>query len=418
VSPDRASSQASRKQIYSAVAIFFFVVAVGTGMIKAWWLGQPLDLVLSDGRYYYAYLPSVVIDGDFDFTNQIREHWGPDFRPELLEARTPTGLVQNKYPIGLALTLTPAFLVGHVIALASDGWISADGYSWPYQLACLAFLEWLVYRTLIRVDRLLTERLGVPSGPVLVGLVTLALGTPYAYYACRQPFMVHVASAFWCTECVGVAAMVRSPRWFWVRLSFCGAMALVCRPTNMHLLPVVLAGVWRIVQTVGWRRTLACLPLACTAIVPIGLQMATWKTLGGRWVYYSYGDEGFDWMHPALWETLVSSRHGLFFWSPILALAIVGLIRIRDAFVWCWMLGGLFLWYANSSWHSWWFGDAFGARAFLELSGLFGAGLAALMAAMTTRGRGGVALASIIFNWVVMVLFIAHVIPHDAYLLP
>lgn len=274
---------------------------------------------------------------------------------------------------------------------------------------------------LVRADRLLTERLGVPASSVLAGLVVLAFGTPYAYYACREPFMVHALSAFWCMEFVAVAAAGnRGPGWFWPRLAFYGALAVVCRPTNVHLIPVAVVGAAEVVRAAGLWRTVLCLPLASIALVPIGLQLMTWRLLSGHWVYYSYGEEGFNWTRPALWETLFSSLHGLFFWSPILLIAVGGLLRARDPLIRCWLLGGVLLWYANSAWHCWWFGDAFGARAFLELSGLFGIGLALSFARLRDWPRLTVVLSvlAVVFNLVLMALYITHTVPRAGYLLP
>jgi hypothetical protein len=273
----------------------------------------------------------------------------------------------------------------------------------------------------MRADWLLTNRLGVSPRAVLAALITMALGTPYAYYACREPFMVHAVSAFWCTELVAVAAStLRGLLWFWPRLAFCGAMAVVCRPTNIHLVPVAIFGVLQVVRAAGLRQTLALLPLALVALIPVGLQVTAWRLLSGHWLYYSYGDESFDWTRPALWQTLFSSRHGLFFWSPILLVALAGLLRVRDRLIWSWMLGAAFLWYANSAWYCWWFGDAFGGRAFLELTALFGIGLALALERWCQQIWQMVLLASaaVAFNLGLMALYINHTIPRAGFLLP
>ncbi len=201
-----SGSPAERRWIYATLVGVFCLLAVVVAAGKALMTGQPFNLVTADGQFYYAYLPSVVIDGDLDFSNQIREHWGPDFRPALLDDRTATGQVRNKYPVGLALTLLPGFLLGHLVSLCSGGLFPADGYSIPYQLSCLAVIQFLVWRTLVRADRLMTERLRIPADATLFGLMVLAAGTQYAYYAFREPFMVHAVSGFWCMEVVALAS--------------------------------------------------------------------------------------------------------------------------------------------------------------------------------------------------------------------
>jgi hypothetical protein len=411
---------ATRSRLYAALAGTFFLLAVGTAAGKALLLQQPFDLPVSDGRYYYAYLPAVVVHGNLDFAPLMVDHWGADYQPGLLEHRTETGLVRNKYSIGLALTLLPGFLLGHLLALASGGAIAVNGYTWPYQLASLAVIELLIWRTLLQADRLMTERLRIPARATLVGLLLFAVGTPYAYYACREPFMVHVVSAFWCMEvAAAVSAAQRGPAWLWPRLAFAGAMAVVCRPTNLHLLPLAVYGVAQTVRAAGCGRTMLLFPLAATALVPIGLQLLSWHVLSGKWLYYSYAGEGFHWAHPALWQTLFSSRHGLFFWSPTLLAAALALWRRgQEALVRCWMLGFALLWYANSAWHCWWFGDAFGGRAFLELAGLFGIGLGLLVDRLRTKPRLLIALVSVVVvcNALLLFLYVTHRIPRGGYL--
>ena len=69
------------------------------------------------------------------------------------------------------------------------------------------------------------------------------------------------------------------------------------------------------------------------------------------------------------------------------------------------------LWYVNSSWYAWWFGESFGARAFLELSVLFVLGLG--FAFERLRGGTVVALACIAFNWILMLAFTLRWIPRQ-----
>ena len=71
-----------------------------------------------DGRGYYVWLPTVILDGDLDISNQIREHWGVDFHPRFLDDKTEKGYVRNEYPIGEALTISPAFLAAHACSNA------------------------------------------------------------------------------------------------------------------------------------------------------------------------------------------------------------------------------------------------------------------------------------------------------------
>src|SRR5215510_6901981 len=76
----------------------------------------------ADAAYYYAYLPSLVLDGDLDFANQYRvtQNWyrfGP----------TPLGRAGNVFGIGPAVFELPAFAAGHALARLAGA--RGDGFS-------------------------------------------------------------------------------------------------------------------------------------------------------------------------------------------------------------------------------------------------------------------------------------------------
>ena len=62
----RLRSAKTRLVLYAATATLLFVLAVAAVSFK-----KDFDLVVSDGRGYYVYLPALVLDGDLDFGNQM-----------------------------------------------------------------------------------------------------------------------------------------------------------------------------------------------------------------------------------------------------------------------------------------------------------------------------------------------------------
>lgn len=433
----RGPIQPSNSRALLATALLLYALSIAATMRK-----EHFQFAVSDGRFYYAYLPSVLIDHDLDFGNQIAQHWDVDYNPSLLDERTPIGRVRNKYPIGLAISLAPAFLVGHGVTRLTNilGWSTApaDGYSVFYQLAMLAGVQLYGLCTWLVLNRWISSlwnnaepaRLGEqnePSDPgepsdsrirgrtsALLAILAYWLGTPYLYYYLREPIMVHVVSTFWVT--LSVIALEQAPvsfheakrarsRGWSIGTGFCLGMALVCRPTNIFVLPHFWTLIVRAIRHPG-EIVGAFSFLILGAVGPIGAQLLTWRLLSGRWLHYSYGDEGFHWTSPALLQTLLSTRHGLFTWCPMLILSLIGLVASFRSGRACprqsletvsapphpaLSLGGervknqpllirgivsfAILWYLNSAWHMWWFGDAFGARSFLEISWLFVIGL-------------------------------------------
>ena len=116
------------------------------------------------------------------------------------------------------------------------------------------------------------------------------------------------------------------------------------------------------------------------------------------------------WTTPALGPVLFSDNHGLFSWTPIVLVAVVGLLIMayRDR-----VLGGALLlifavsWYANAAAADWWAGEAFGARRFVSLFPIFTLGLAAVFDRSGARLRvtAAIAVVAIVLNGLLLVQY-------------
>jgi hypothetical protein len=411
-----------RLRLYLFVAFGFFLLALA-GTLRH----SEFNFIHADGRAYYVYLPSLILDGDLDFRNQM-DHWRIGFSPLNPGHRTPTGFVFNKYPIGLSLSLLPAFLLGHLLgaaihALTGSPFAALDGFSVPYQCACLVAILAYGVATLGIADRWLVERMGVPGWCAAAAAVSFWVGTNYAYYSFREPFMVHVVSAFWVTLAADRAVRLREalavriePRLL-LGLTAATAMALVCRFSNAVLASFLVGVAADVLRKRRLDALLRALPVALLGLVPVALQLLVWRSMSGVTFIDPYPDEGFtNWARPHLLHTLFHSRHGLFYWSPLLLLAVIGIaLRLRrdrlcDPLLRGYLGAFLLLWYLNSAWYAWWFGESFGARAFLELAGLFIVGLglafdAARASVATSAATMALALVGIAWNWLLVALW-------------
>ena len=117
------------------IALCVAVIAVGMAW-PAWDMFSAARRPMLQGwddSFYYFWLPSIVIDHDIDFANQLRDSGTihPSTRDLALTLpRTITGLIESKYPPGLAIGSLPFFLLAHAFMPEN-----ATGFEPPYLIA-------------------------------------------------------------------------------------------------------------------------------------------------------------------------------------------------------------------------------------------------------------------------------------------
>jgi hypothetical protein len=157
------------------------------------------------------------------------------------------------------------------------------------------------------------------------------------------------------------------------------------------------------------------------------IQFVAWQYFFGRpWIRQPEGAMQF---HVAgLWGSLLSSRHGLFTWTPITLFSVIGLVRLakrqRELAAVC-MAGFVLLTVSNCLISDWWGGAAFGMRRLITATPLFVLGLGVLLNDMRQGGFGErVATASfwlvpaaisilICWNFLLVVQYALGLISHD-----
>ena len=314
-----------------------------------------------DRVFYYAYVRSLVIDGDLDFSNEMAMRT-PCIPSAIRYSNKGTPL--NKYPIGMPLLALPFFGLAHVLVLSAASLglthLPADGYSAPYALAfALAQLFWvllgmiLLYRTVAKYYSPKTAALAV---------ITCWFGTNALYYTAADLMMSHAAALFSIAWCSYESVRLRDSctRWAaWLLVGVSSALVVLVRYQNaVYLLVPGVAALWAI------RRALETLPPTRVLLRPlVGLvgflfayvpQLCVWKILYGSWLTYSYENESFDWLHPHLVESLFDPNQGLAIWLPVLVIGIVGCflvaVRRRDPIALAAVVALLIHLYVSAAW--------------------------------------------------------------------
>ncbi len=359
-------------------------LGLAAALAMAWSLGAAVGPEFrADAPEFFVYLPSLVFDHDLD----LRDDWlqmGFDEGPP----RTPLGLTRNRHAVGPALIWLPFYLTAHGYVTIDHAWGSGryapDGHSAPYRRACgwgtLTVVVWGAYL----LGRLASARHGTGPGWLAAGASVLA--SPVLHYALGGALMSHglayglSAALLWALLDVADDRPGAGTR-FW-RVGLLGGLLVCVRwSAVVHVLLVAP------IAFVAWRRGrlrlrelgLAAL-LATLACVP---QMLAWQVLFGAPLTVPQGSGFVDWQAPHLLDTLLSADRGLFTWSPLLLLGVVGLLmRVRRETA---LHAGCLATLAASAWVNggaadWSAGEAFGARRFDASIPLLALGLAAGLA--------------------------------------
>lgn len=353
--------------------------------------------VREDAVGYYAYLPAVFNNKDLTFKfmidegnpytqgeNTFERQYNPEEAEILGFKQLQNGNFLDKYPVGVAFLLMPFYILGHILTMICG--LETTGWSFFYQYS--AFYGGIVYFLLgiLFLKKLLSKYFS--SLTTFFTLCAIILGTNLLNYALYENIFSHVYSFFLIT-----ALMYFTPIWLMdmsVKKSIClgltlGLIVLVRQTNAICLFFPLLHGINSLSQVKkriklfrgSWYELIIILLVILIVLLP---QFLYWKYAAGSFFYYSYGEEGFLFFQPKLFKVLFSTSKGLFFWSPLLIIAFIGLFLLRGKarkyLLPCLLIFVLQV-YLVSSWWNWEYGWSYGHRAFTDYLGIFAIGLAA-----------------------------------------
>ncbi len=376
-------------RVFTAIGFVFAIVYVAAFTV----FPRHGRIIDGDAIQYYAYLRSLVVDRDVDFTNDYRLLYRPTDGGNAdnvwLRTTTSRGRPPNVMSIGPALLWAPAFLATYAtlallrpLGLA----IPLDGLAAPFLLS--VGLAGIAYATLGAFFCYRSCRLLFAARPALWGALAAWLATPAVYYSLISPAYSHAtslfASALFCYVWLKTRGGDSIRRDVW--LGILAGLATLVRWQDVVILVLPLSELaWAVAKG---RSRLASSALHASVMLGVVVtlllpQFFAWQAIYGRFFLVPQGGGFMQWTSPALISVLFSLRHGLFSWTPAVLVAVIGfyyLVR-RDAVV-GWSAAAVFLLavYINAAVSDWWAGEAFGARRFVGYSVVFALGLAALFA--------------------------------------
>jgi len=345
-----------------------------------------------DGVQAFVVVRSALLDGDLDLAN--------DYAGLGASVVSTGGQATSHLPVGLALLWAPAFLAAHVaarIAAALGADVTADGFSVTYRSAVTAATYAYGVLALVLIESELRRHF--TRAVAILATLGVWFATPLHFYMTANPAMAHGVSVFAATLFVVAWLRVRAdpsatPRAWAVVGALGGLMTLVRLQDAVLLALPVLDLLWG--RAPGTFRRLTAFAAAAFALGLV--QLAVWLRLYGRgFVSTVLTVNLVGGTPPHVLDVLFSARHGLFYWTPLYVVCVLGWAawaRLEPRPAALTVIGFLAAVLVNASIQDWWGSEAFGQRRLLGLTPLFALGLAAALGVLgrATRVLAGAAI--------------------------
>ncbi len=343
--------------------------------------------IRSDGLGYYVYLPATFIYNDISL-NKFIDAYSKHYQDPVSNTWNGSTKYQdtnnylNKYPVGVAVMSAPFFIIAHTITLILNNFINLppDGFSSYLYHAAQSFSgTFYALLGLFVLKRILDKYFKLKT--VYLTLIAITLGTNLFHYFTYDASFSHAYSFF-----LIALFLLLTIKWYKypnvansILIGITSGLITIVRPTNIIL--VILFLLWGIsinkfkidiknrisLYIKNYKKIVLIL---ISGLVVVFIQLLYWYLITGKFLVYSYGEEGFNFANPQITNVLFSIRKGLFFWSPILLLILPGLIllykNLKKEFLSVIVVLIMNLWIVASWWH-WPYGGSFGMRALVDI---------------------------------------------------
>lgn len=334
----------------------------------------------SDAKGYYAYLPAVFIYKDLNFSfleeieneKYIAPHLYYDYRSN------SHGVLINKYYCGTAIAQLPFFIAAHGISYLTKQ--DQDGYSKWYPIFTNLAALFYQFLGLLYLMKLLRS-FNINQVNTSICLIAAAFGTNLFAYTIVEPGMSHVFSFAFVTLFLYYSKQYftfQKKRDMYILALVLGLIVLI-RPINglIVFFSLYMAGSWKNFVLIfsnrikKWKSTLLAVFLFLTVV---SIQFIIYKISTGHFFVYSYAQEGFDFTSPHFVDILFSYKKGLFLYTPIYFIALLGGYYLFHQSIFrfiSWFGFFMLITYVFSSWWMWFYGGSFSSRVYVEYISLF-----------------------------------------------
>jgi hypothetical protein len=353
-----------------------------------------------DALGYYMYLPATFIYHNLKSPEVLPQNDSTiaqsalHYADQLNDSKqlSPKGIAFMQYTYGVALLELPFFAAAHVYELTTGG--HPNGFTHCYAnaiwagnlLYCILGLM-ILYRILKRYYSNL-----VP----LLTVCIIFLGTNIFWFSVYQYGMSHVPIFFLYSLLILLTIkMDEAPKtWLFVCIGLIIGLIIVIRPTDIVCIFIPLLYNVYNKQTIKakWQfiaqHKLKLLLLIFASILPVIPQLLYWKMVSGKYIFYSYGQQSFNWAQPKIIAGLFYFSNGWLPYSLVMIFALSGLLLVRHYKQWAWsifLILPIYI-YIIYSWYCFNYINGLGSRPMIHMYPLLAIPLAAFIHLIGRRG--------------------------------
>jgi len=326
----------------------------------------------ADKGGYYIYLPATFLY-QWDFAKIPKDIDLKNGYGFVLDGNSKK--IYTHFYYGEALLISPFFLAAHTASKIFQ-WDEEGGFSYPYHRIFNFASVFYLMLGLWFLRKFLSNYFSLNLSWFVV--ILTFLGTNLMFYSLEDTLMSHVYSfslgaVFLFLTKKFIDDMSRYKWFLWMVFVF--ALMFVIRPTNSIIGLAFLfldtrSGKEFFLRLKVLLHPKQLLPAIVILVVLSFPQLLYWRYLNGHFTIPAYGGAGFgDWNQPKFIEVWFSTVNGLFTYSPLVLFFVAGMIFM----VFKRIPGGIFIFvmfilvsYIAAAWKNWYWGCAFGHRAFVE----------------------------------------------------
>lgn len=367
------------------ILLLFLLLVVHNNLLYKKDFDRNEAYITSDGKGYYEYLPAIFIYNDlkFAYIDTLKTDYYEIEHNKMIFSYNEKGDRVDKYFVGTAVMQSPFFLVSHYYTKNFNQKYKADGYSMPYQVGIKCAALFYVFLGLVCL-RLLLQTYNVNTWWILLIQVTTLFATPLLNYSIYDVAFSHVYSFFlitWFLYVVRKYFLTNNPRLIVLSVIILGLIIIV-RPINLLILLFTPLLVESLKEYCDKIKVIFCshiryflIAIICFCFV-IGIQLIISYCQTGNPFNYGYGNEGFEFLNPKIFDFLFSYQKGFFLWTPwwffVFVLGIICWLFKKTYYkVFSFLIAFFVLIYVLSSWHAWSYGASIGQRPMVDFYGAF-----------------------------------------------